>query len=249
MTTFGDQLKSGSAYYSRATATTSMNYIQGFTDLETSGVPVAQQTIYFMNAPIAATATAIASTTATAGGTLTASGPLVSGGVGQLDYPRCLAITCTSNLATTTFTIRGTDGYGAGLTWSGAGPTTSATVFTSVAFKTVTTASVVGLVTSTVQIGTTDTYGLPYYAASTNRVLGVYVDGNPLASCTVTAGLTATGTATATTADVRGTVALATAFIANASRNYAIVMVAPDVNISKSIDDKEHTYGATPYSA
>lgn len=259
MTSFSDQLKLGGAQYAPATATTSAGYVIGYSDLENTGVPVAPVYYYAITTPSTSLASGIVYITTSASGTLTATGPLVSSGVATLDFPRALRITATTNISAALITIRGTDGYGQAMTWTGIGPTgntagtTGSFVITNKAFKTVTTASISAAATGGIQIGTSDTYGLPYRISATNKVVGVYVDGFSFGSSagTVTAGFSATGAAhTASGTDVRGLVALPTAVLANDTRNYTIGIISPSWNVSASTNESTvNTYGATQYSA
>ena len=189
-------------------------------------------------------------------GTLTGTGALVSSGVATFDVPRCVTITASSNMSTTTFTIQGTDAYGAPLTASLLGPTgntfgnSGSVVTTLSAFKTVTTASANGAATGPLAIGNSDTFGLPYRLSNVGEGLGAYINGGSASVApTYTAGFSATGVATATTADVRGTVALATAVLANGSRYISFQFVTPNDGTLAGNDTKENTYGVTPYSA
>ena len=203
--------------------------------------------------------------------TLTGTGVLVSGGVATFDVPRCLAIFCTLSVTGSTFTIKGTDCYGQALTWTGIGASggipfsTSGQVVTSVAFKTFTSASytattATGTSTTSVQIGTTDSYGLPYRISAANKVASVTMDGFPVFSTQpaallgasgyiVQAGLAATGVATASTADVRGIVQLPPLSLANGTRSFAINIISPAFGVTPSNDTKENTYGVTPFGA
>jgi len=254
MTSYSDQLKQGRAYYSRATATNTTGFVVGYGDTA-AGVGVRVTSVSYCQISAASTslASGIVFTTASQGATLTPTGPLVTAGVATIDVPRALQITASTNLGTCLITIRGTDGYGESMAWTGIGPTgntlgsAGSFVVTSKAFKTVTTASIVGTASAGIQIGTSDTYGLPFRVSSTNRVVGVYVDGFSFGSSagTVTPGFAASGTHTASGADIRGTVALPTAVIANGTRNYAIGIISPAYNVSPGADTQENTYGLT----
>ncbi len=258
MTSFTDQLKTGGASWGPASATTSMGYVVGYGDTETFGVPVTPVNYYAITTPSTSLASGIVYITSSASGTLTATGPLVSNGVATLDVPRALQITATTNISAALITIRGTDGYGQAMTWTGIGPTgntlgtAGSFVVTSKAFKTVTTASISAAATGGIQIGTSDTYGLPYRIGARNQVVGLFVDGFSFGSSagTVTVGFAATGTHTASGADVRGTVAFPTAVIANGSRSYAIGVINPSYNVSQgTAATVENTYGATQFSS
>lgn len=275
MTSFGDSVKIGSAQFARALPTSVPGFIVGYKEDEISGVPVAPLYAYMIGTASTALASGIFFS-ATGTGTLTASavtltptGALVSGGVATLDVPRCVAIFCTLSITGSTFTIRGTDAYGQSLTWSGTGASggaafaTSGMSVSSVAFKTITSASytagATGTSTTSVQIGTTDWYGLPYRISNANKVVTVTMDGWPqLATAPlalgaigggVISGLATTTAATATTADVRGVVGFASTFIANGTRSFAITIINPMYNVVSSNDTAAITYGVTPFSA
>lgn len=184
--------------------------------------------------------TAAASATAPAAGgvNLSATGVLVSGGVATFDVPRNVTILATGNAATTTFRITGTDQYGQAQT-----ETITATTSTAVAgvkaFKTVTavtltsTSSVAGGVTT----GTGDVFGLPHHIADKGKILAFTVDGVAAPAPTIVAGFTATGTSTATTADVRGTITATTA--SNGTIRFSVMYVVNPTS-------KETLYGAAP---
>lgn len=277
MTSFGDSVKIGSAQFTRALPTTTPGFILGYKEDEISGAPVAPVYAYLVGTASTSLASGIA-LSASGFGTLTASavtitltGALVSGGVAAIDVPRCIGIFCTLSATMGTFTIRGTDAYGSPLTWTGVGATggvpfsTSGQAVTSVAFRTVTTASYTsttasGLATTQISIGTMDCYGLPYRIPSKNRVVAVTMDGQPVIATTpasalglpgmfVQAGLATTTAATATTADVRGVVQLPTQSLADGTRTFAIHVIHPSYNVVSSNDTKEITYGVTPFTA
>lgn len=265
MTHFDDPLKQGKAYYARAAFWQPNNQFYGnlattditFANTETRGIPHSQTITYELGTASTALASGIYySTASTAAGTLTSTGVLVSGGIATLDVPRCVVVTASTNLSTTTFTIRGTDGYGAPLTCSFVGPTgdtignTGSRTYSLSAFKTVTTASMTAIATAGLQIGTSDQYGLPFRIANAGKGLDMYIGGSSATiPATWTAGFTATGTTTATTADVRGIVALATAGnVANGTRYFTAMFIAPTVGIPELSDTTFNSYGATPFS-
>ena len=276
MTSFSDPLKTGAAQYARALPTTSPGYIVGYYEDEISGTPMAPVYSYLLGTASTSLASGIAFS-ASGFGTLTGSavtisitGSLVSGGVATLDVPRCVAVFCTLSITGSTFTIIGTDFYGAAqkCTFTGASGgaafATTGMAVSPVAFKTITSASytattATGTSTTSVQIGTTDCYGLPYRIASKNRVVSMTMDGFPIFATApgtvlgaiggfIQAGLATTTAATATTVDVRGVVNFPTNFIANDTRTFAVNIVGPSYNVPKSNDTKEITYGVAPFS-
>ena len=251
MTTFFDSIKMGRAAYNR-------NYTPptGYMEDETYGVPLTQIYVYQLGTASTSLASGVFYASSAIAGTLTGTGVLVSNGVATFDVPRCVTITASSNMSTTTFTIQGTDVYGAPLTASLTGPTgntlgtTGSFVNTLSAFKTVTTASSNGAATGALTIGNTDTYGLPFRISNVGRGLGVHINGeSATVPATWTAGLAATGVATATTADVRGTVALATAVLANGVKYINMMFITPNDGVAAASDTKENTYGVTPFTA
>ena len=264
MTQFDDGLKQGRAYYARAVVWSPNNQFanqypsadQSVDNTETRGIPHTQTITYELGTASTSLASGIFYSTASVpAGTLTGTGILVVGGVATLDVPRCIAVTASTNLSTTTFTIRGTDGYGAPLTSAFLGPTgnTIGTVGSYVvslsAFKTITTASMSAIATAGVQIGTSDTYGLPFRIANVGKMMDVYINGSSATvPATFNAGFTATGTPTASTADVRGTFVLATTTLANGTRYITTMMIAPTFGLTEASDTTVNSYGATPFS-
>lgn len=265
MTNFFDPLFQGQATFARWgnwNGTSGSNGIPTASnpnDTQIYGVPHTQTICYEIGTASTALASGIffSASGATGAGTLTSTGALVSGGVATLDVPRAIRFTASVDLSTNVFTVRGTDGYGQSLTWSGAGPTgntfgnNGSFVDSTVTFKTVITASAVGGSSTTAfAIGTSNTFGLPYRIANSGKGLGLYINGgHATVPPTVTAGFAATGTPTATTADVRGTVAVATTVLPNDSRFFTFVFVAPPVGLTQATDTKENSYGATPFSS
>ena len=250
MTTFFDSIKMGRAAYNRASPPT------GYAEDEIYGVPLTQTYVYQLGTASTSLASGVFYASSAIAGTLTGTGALVSSGVATFDVPRCVTITASSNMSTTTFTFQGTDAYGAPLTASVIGPTgntfgnSGSVVTTLSAFKTVTTASANGAATGPLAIGNSDTFGLPYRLTNVGEALGAYINGGSASIApTYTAGFAATGVATATTADVRGTVALATAVLANGSRYITFQFVTPNDGTLAGNDTKENNYGVTPYSA
>lgn len=251
MTTFFDSVKMGRAVYNRNSVPSA-----GYAEDEIYGVPLTQTYVYQVGTASTSLASGVFYASSAIAGTLTGTGALVSSGVATFDVPRCITVTASSNMSTTTFTFQGTDAYGASLTASITGPTgntfgnSGSVVTTLSAFKTVTTASANGAATGLLAIGNSDTFGLPYRLANVGEGLGAYINGGSASVApTYTAGFAATGVATATTADVRGTVALATTVLANGSRYVTFQFVTPNDGTLAANDTKENTYGVTPYSA
>jgi len=257
MTQFSDQIRLGAANFGLQAnwsggGQNGLPLATAPQDAQVNGVPLTQTFWYQIGtASTAGTATAgrffYSATGATGGITLTAF---------TNDVPRGARIFSSVNLSTVTFTLVGQDGYGQTQVWSGAGPTgntlgnTGSYVDTTVTWHTITTASGNGSTgTTAFGISNNDTYGLPYVLSNIGMALGVYIDGSTASIApTFTAAFTPTGTPTATTADVRGTVALATAVLSNDSRYITVGMITPNVNLTPTTDDKLRSYGAKPYS-
>lgn len=232
MTNIGDILFQGQTDYNR------IQWPSGGGAGENYGLPQTPQYAYI---PVGATggapATAlpsgvVASQTATAGGTLSMSGTLVSGGVATFDVCRGVAITtvATTTLATCVFTFRGTDFYGATMTHSMIGPTGSAgTSLSKQCFLTISTASVVGLVTAAISVGTSDVYDMPYRVPNNGYFLSAAKGG--LLTSTVgpvyVAGQAATFTMTASSSSPRGTVQMPTTQLADGTNFITIEAISP----------------------
>lgn len=263
MTNFSDQLRVGSAYFDRqgiwngsgtAGRRNGTPFATAPQDSQVLGVPMTQVFVYQIGtASTAGTATAgrffYSATGATGGITLTT---YVN------DVPRGVRIMSSVNLSTVTFTLIGGDGYNQTQQYSIAGPTgntlgnAGSYVDTLVTWTDLTSASGNGSTgTTAFSITNNDTYGLPYVLSNVGMGLGGFIDGG-MATIpgTFVAAFTPTGTPTATTGDVRGTFAFSTTVMANDSRRLSVVYVTPNVNLATTpeLDDKVHTFGATPYS-
>lgn len=272
MTNFTDQLQVGNAYFQQyalwntggsGTVPSGMPTATVSADTQALGVPFTQVFAYQIGTASTTLPSGIFFVPSTASGTAstlgTATGALVVGGVGVLDVPRALQITSTVNMATMVITIRGTDGYGQAMAWSGNGPSgdvfgnTGSFVLTPVAFKTVLTASMTaGTSTAGMAIGSANAFGLPYRIANAGKILAITVNGNPVATAgqsTITAGLATTVTPTASTVDVRGLIQLPTTQPPNDARFFTVLMVAPPVGRTVTQDDKVTSYGLTPFTS
>ena len=185
---------------------------------------------------LAPTGVCVNATGIAGGGALSATGSLVSGGVATFDIPRNVTITSTGNNSTLSFTVTGTDQYTKAQTETITGPNAT-TVGGVKAFKTVTSVVSSTTVVATISVGTGDVYGTPWRLADKGKVLGFTIDGVPSANPTIVAGFTTTGTSTATTADVRGTVTATLA--SDGSRRFSVMAVVNPAT-------KETLYGVTP---
>lgn len=251
MTQFSDGVRVGAAYWPTALSPSSAG------SREDTGVQLpALQVVSFLTASASATNNIVSGVTATAAAiAITATGALVSGGVATLDYARCLQFSATSDLSFGVIRVTGTDQYGQTLVSNTAGPNNSTVVSLS-AYKTVTALawSATAVMPSAIAIGSSNTFGLPCVLTNTSKGLGEYVSGSqPLSVSTWTAGLATTTTPTATTADVRGTVALATSALPDGSRNISLLMVVdPSVSTGgqapNNTSAKVNLYGQAPYA-
>lgn len=263
------QLRLGNAYY-EAQARWNGGGMAGLPlatapqDTQDRGTPLTQAIYYQMGTASTALASGLfysASGSATTGAaTLTATGALVSGGVGTFDVPRGVRITSSVNLSTTTFVVVGTDGYGKTQSHSFVGPTgdtfgnTGSYTDSLVTFKTITSLSMSNLAasgtsTTALAIGSNNMFGLPYVLTNVGCGLDVYINGaSATVPATFVAAYTPTGTPTASTPDVRGSVTLATVVLANGSRYITVGMISPSVNVSVTTDSKVNSYGATPFA-
>lgn len=268
MTNFTDQLWQGKAAFGKAAAWNN-NANSGLpsatapNDTQYLGVPHTQSFFYQIGTASTALATGVfysASGTATvAAGTLTCTGALVSASTATFDVPRGVRVFSTINLSTTTFTFVGTDGYGQTQIHAFVGPTGNTLgnlgsyTDSLVAFKTITSASqntATGTGTTLLQIGNNDLYGLPYVLQNIGCAMDMYVSGSSATvPATFTAAFTPTGVSTASTTDVRGTVALATVVLANGVRYFTVGMITNNVNQTVSNDTKENSFGAKPFGS
>ena len=228
MSHVSDTMRNGAAFYGRAAQS----------DGGELGYPMPKMAVYEFGAVAALTTTGVCVTATgiVGGGVLSATGSLVSGGVATFDVSRAVAITSTGNNSGFSFTVNGTDQYGATQTETITGPNNN-TVTGIKAFKTVTSVLSATTLVGTISVGTSDTLGLPYHLLNKGKLVQpVHQDGVSISTTTVV-GFSVTGTSTATTADVRGTVALGTA--ADGAKLTTVCMI---VNPST----KETLYGVAP---
>ena len=222
MTHFSDALRSGAAHYGAANA--DLGYQRGELLSHEFGAV----------ATLTGTGVCVTVTTTGASSGLSATGSLVSGGVATFTVPRAVSLTSTANNSGLAVTVNGTDVYGKTTSELITGPNNT-TVYGAKAFKTVTSVTATGIVTS-LSVGDSDILGLPVRIADKGKVLGMYMDGISATAATIVAGYTATGTSTATTADVRGTIQHNTA--SNGTRRFTALVIVGDPNT------KEGLYGA-----
>lgn len=121
-----------------------------------------------------------------------------------LDVPRNIIITSAGDDSGDTFTVTGTDQYGATVVETIAGA--NAGIASGVkAFKTVSGIVASGASAGTVKVGFGDVLGLPFFLGSAAHVLKELQDNAAATAGTAVAGLSPNTKSTATTADVRGT--------------------------------------------
>lgn len=259
MTQFNDFLFQGNAYFNRSGGWNTTSPMSGLPvatspyDTRDRGVPHTQEFAYQIGqASTAGSATASRFFFSASGAT---------GGITPLnsytnDVPRGARIYSSVNLSTVTFTLIGTDGYGQTQAHSFVGPTgntlgnVGSYTDSLVTFKTITSASGNGSTgTTAFGISNNDMYGLPYVLTNVGMAMDVYING-----CTATipptfvAAFTPTGTPTASTADVRGSMTLATAVLANDSRYFTVGMIQAPSSLTVNTDTRVRSYGATPFS-
>lgn len=267
MTSFGDQINQGLAFYGRYArwnqANPSLSGLPTATapyDTQTLGTPHTQTFVYQVGTASTALASGVfysASGTATiAASTFTPTGPLVSAGVATFDVPRGIRITASVDLSTTTFTFVGTDGYGSVQNSAFVGPTgntignTGSYVDSLTTFKTITaiTGNATGVGTTTFLIGDNNMFGLPYVLTNTGYGMDAYINGSSATVPAVwVAAFTPTGSTTASTPDVRGSVTLATVVLADGTRRISFAMISPQVALTPATDDRNHSFGAAPF--
>lgn len=216
-----DTLFSGGAYYPLANAL--------------PGLPVDVTNYVNFGAVAAAAANAIALSQSSAGGTnaLTINGALATAGVATIPTPRNIVAAWTT---TAVMTITGTDYYGAAQTEQSASGTSHTGKKAFASITSVTFSVAVTLAT----VGTGVKLGLPY-RVDTNGILDALTDNLPDVTYTFVPADT-TSPATATTGDVRGTIAASTA--PNGTHAYALNIRIADRTggVGKQIG----AYGVTP---
>jgi hypothetical protein len=219
-------MRNGAAYYAPAAQS----------DGGELGFALPKIAVHEFGAVVTATTTGIC-VTATGvanGGALSATGSLVSGGVATFDVPRTVNLTSTGNNSGFSFTVSGTDAYGQTQTETITGPNNN-TVAGVKAFKTVTGIVAATTLVGTVSAGTTDVFGLPWHLNDKGKVIAATVNGAAVTP-TLVAGFTATGTSTATTADVRGTI---TSTTSDSSKRFTVAYIVNPTS-------KATLYGAAP---
>ena len=179
------------------------------------GLPVSD--LYWVNlgAVAAADADGVAeSQSVGAAAAFSLDGALVSGGIVTFDVPRNVVAAWTNN---SVVTVTGTDEYGEVLVESSASGTS---LTGKKAFKTVTSVTSSASITGAT-VGTAKVLGLPFRIDAKNQVIVVSEDGKAETASVVVVGDTTT--ATATTGDVRGTVAVAGT--PDGTKTYSVLMV------------------------
>ena len=237
MTHLGDGLRIGGAYYGRN--------IGNATDpagREDLGAPVHTETAVMVPVLLGSPAAndpngAVVAASATGAATLSITGALASGGIATFDVPRAPSLTSTGNNSGVTVTLVGTEKYGAAISMNVAGPNNT-TVNAVKAISTLTAASVDGAITGTLDIGTSSVLGIDYRVDSSAKLLSIMEDGVPATGGTLVAGFAASGTTTATTADVRGTYTPAATMDGSTPVNLLVVVDA---------SSKTELYGADQF--
>lgn len=225
MTHFSDALYTGGAYYPSATSIPGLGYVRSHLYAHEFGAV----------ATLTTTGVCVLVTTTGASSGLSATGSLASGGVATFTLPRAVSLTSTANNSGLDVTVNGTDAYGKTQSEKITGPNNN-TVRGAKAFKTVTSVTATGIVTA-LSVGDSDILGLPVRVGDKGKVVGLWVDGVSETTNTIVAGLSTTGTSTATTADVRGTVLGGTA--TNGAKRFTALLIVDPAS-------KESLYGVAP---
>lgn len=236
MTTFKDGLRIGGAYYGRAVDSTDP------AGREDQGVTVHTETevmvpMLFGSPDANDTDGAVVAATATGAASLSITGALASDGVATFDVPRAPSFTSTGDNSGVTITYTGTDKYGETTQGTVAGPNNT-TVNAAKALKTLTAVSVDGAITGDLDVGTSSVLGFDYRVDSSAKLLSIMEAGVPATGGTLVAGFSASGTSTATTADVRGTYTPAATMDGSTPVNILLVVDA---------SDKTELYGADQF--
>lgn len=142
-----------------------------------------------------------------------------------LDVPRNIIITNAGDDTGDTYTVTGTDEYGAAVieTITGANAGVAAG---KKAFKTVSGIVASGASAGNVSIGFGDVLGLPIWVPSAANFLKDWEDGGDITDGTIVYGLARATVSTATTADVRGTYDPNSA--CNGAKHFKVLVVVDD---------------------
>jgi hypothetical protein len=204
------------------------------------GVPFGKPIqVFNLGAPDTADADGIATGQTTSGAAdLTLDGTYASNGTATLDVPRTVSITSGSDESGLTFTVTGTDEYGYDLSEDITGPNAT-TVNGAKAFKTVTNIAVDGAITaSDLTAGTADIFGLPYALNDVADLSAFFADGTEERSSATLQAADTTDPATASSGDVRGTVAPDTA--ADGSVEYRVHMAVQGTSTRDALGIKQN---------
>ncbi len=163
-----------------------------------------------------------------------------------LDVPRCLTLTvATTNQSSVDFTIYGYDVYGQPMIETMAGPNAN-TVIGEKAFKTVyRVAASAAVATNGVSVGMSSTLGSPVRITDAGYIVHAGWDG-ALAADAGTFVAAVTTTATATSADVRGTFLPSTA--ADGARRLVMTIALPGLAVGPNAT-RTGAYGVQQYFA
>lgn len=152
---------------------------------------------FHLGSPSASSTSSLRAAASHAGGALT----LIAAGQ-TFDFPRNLQITSSGNESGVTYTVTGRDEYGVTVVENITGPNAT-TVQGNKAFKSITSVSASGASAGNVSLGPGNRLGFPVFVPGAGSIVREILDNAVATAGTLAAG--ATGTATATTGDVRGT--------------------------------------------
>lgn len=223
MTQFSDGVRIGQ---SGTTEDTTKRLIPGYNYSQYGGFPITGTNRTLIGAPVALSATAVSASQAiAAAGNALINGGLAAGGMATFDVARCPTVVSSSSGDTTqTVTFSGTDQYGISLTATVTlNGTTTVTALK--AFKTITQVAVSAALAGNLSAGSSDTFGLPFYAVSRDHYLTAWN------SAFVTTGTFTVGDvtpATALTGDVRGTYLVPDA--SNGTKRLTVIYFAGSVD-------------------
>lgn len=143
----------------------------------------------------------------------------------QIDTPRCVSLTSTSNLSAINYLIQGFDYYGQAMSQLLAGPNNN-TVNTTKAFYSVYAVTPSATNSGTVSVGTSDIFGLPFRMIDAGYILSVKWAGVLTQNAGTFVAAVQTSPATTSTGDVRGTFAQSGA--ASNGTNRLLIMMHVD---------------------
>ena len=160
-----------------------------------------------------------------------------------LDVPRCVSLTSTANLSGINFLVTGIDEWGQTTTQLQAGPNNN-TVTTKKAFLAVLSIVPQGTSASTVSVGTSDIYGLPWRCIDAGYVISAKWAGVLAQNAGTLTVADQTSPATNLTGDPRGTYAINGA--ASNGANRLVIALTVDASQCGPFATRVNAIGVTP---